>query len=150
MGTKEALATKETGLPRVVPHLTVRGGTGALDFYRRAFDAEIIDKRMAEDGARLLHGAIKVNGGLMLLCDEFPEWGTGGTAAPTTSGSTSVTIHVHLASASDVDALFDRAIAAGAETVMAVDDMFWGDRYGRLRDPFGHVWSIGAPSKAKG
>ncbi len=144
------MTPKETGLPRVVPHLTVKGGTDALDFYVKAFGAEIVDRRLAEDGKRLLHGALKINGGLVMVCDEFPEWKTGGTASPKEIGGTCVAMHLYLARASDVDALFDRALKAGAETVIAVDDMFWGDRFGRLRDPFGHVWSIAAPSRAKG
>jgi PhnB protein len=147
---KSALTPKETGLPRVVPHLTVKGGMDALDFYVKAFGAEIVDRRMADDGARLLHGAIRVNGGLVMVCDEFPEWNTGGTAAPTSIGGTAVAMHIYLAHAREVDKLVDQAIAAGASVVIPVDDMFWGDRFGRVRDPFGHVWSIAAPSRSRG
>lgn len=120
----------------VTPHLTIRDGRAAeaMDFYRAAFGAEEMMRMPADDGKRLMHGHLKVNGGSLMLNDDFPEY-SGGAGAPA-----SVTLHLQV---DDADAWFARATQAGAEVTMPLADQFWGDRYGQVKDPFGHSWSIG-------
>ena len=128
--------------PPVVPYLTLRDGNAAVAFYEAAFGARLLQKLPAQDGKRLLHASLLLNGGVLMLSDEFPEGGGGGTRAPQTLGGTAVTVHLEV---DDADHCWKRAVEAGAEVVMPLDNMFWGARYGKLRDPFGHVWSIGGP-----
>jgi PhnB protein len=122
-----------------IPYLMINGGKGkdAVAFYKAAFAAEEVGIMPAEDGKRLMHAHLKINGTPVMLSDEFPEY-TGG-ALPAPSGSM-----IHLA-VTDADAWWKRAVGAGATVTMELADMFWGDRYGQLKDPFGHSWSIGAP-----
>ena len=127
----------------LTPYLTVRGAKAAVAFYQRAFDATEFYRQPAEDGERLLHSHLGINGASVMLSDDFPEF-RGGAAAPAPSG---VTLHLTV---DDADRWFERAVAAGCEVVMPLADQFWGDRYGQVRDPFGHVWSIGAPIRAGG
>ena len=128
---------------RVSPYLTIRDGRGqeAVAFYQRAFDAREVYCNLAEDGRRLMHSHLKINGESVMLSDDFPEFRTGGEA-PAPGG---VTIHLEV---DDADAWWGRAVEAGAEIAMPLEDQFWGDRYGRLKDPFGHSWSIASKSKA--
>jgi PhnB protein len=126
----------------IIPHLAVKGGESAIAFYQEAFGAELVHKMPKEDG-RLLHAFLRVNGAPLFLHDDFSN-GMGGVRPPSDIGA-SVTIHIALGAAADVDAVYERARNAGAEEIMAPTDAFWGDRYGKLRDPFGHVWSLGAP-----
>lgn len=124
----------------VYPYLTVKGGKAALDFYTRAFGATEEFRTYGEDGERIMHARFRVNGGAILLSDDFPEFrGGGDTPAPQ-----GVTIHLEV---DDADRWWQRAVDAGAEIKMPLADQFWGDRYGQLKDPFGHSWSIGAPVK---
>jgi PhnB protein len=92
---------------------------------------------LAEDGERIMHAHLLLNGGSLMLADDWPEMRGGVASAPPAS----VTLHLQV---DDADAWFARAIAAGATATMPPQDMFWGDRYGRLQDPFGHTWAIGA------
>jgi PhnB protein len=128
----------------VVPYLTLRDGNAAITFYEKAFGATLIYKMPAKDEKRLLHASLNLNGGVVMLSDEFPESGEGGTEAPPTLGGTAVTIHIEV---DDADRWWKRAVDAGASVQMPLDNMFWGARYGKLKDPFGHVWSIGGPLK---
>jgi PhnB protein len=123
----------------VTPHLTVRGrrAAEAVDFYTAAFGAREVHRMPSEDG-RLMHCHLAVNGGSLMLNDEFPEY-HGGDEAGEPEG---VTLHLQL---EDADSLWQQAVAAGATVVMPLEDQFWGDRYGVLKDPFGHRWSLGAP-----
>ena len=123
----------------VTPYLTIpsRGGQAAVEFYRAAFGAEEQFRNLADDGERLLHSRLVINGGLVMLSDEFPEYGQTPEVQPK-----GVTLHLQV---DDADAWWGRALAAGCVPVTPLDDQFWGDRYGRLMDPFGHCWSIGAP-----
>jgi len=121
----------------VTPYLTVRGAKAAVDFYRRAFGAEEVRRVEAEDGERLLHCHLRINGSHVLMSDEFREHGDG-----LEEGPMGVTLHLQV---DDADKWWHRAISAGATPVMPLADQFWGDRYGQVRDPFGHRWSIGAP-----
>ncbi|HVI29559.1 VOC family protein [Hansschlegelia sp.] len=132
--------------PKVEPHLCVAGGAEALAFYRKAFGAKVVMTVPAQDGVRLLHATVQLFGGEVLVHDEFPETtGPGSVRAPTSAGGPSVAINVNLASAAEVDAAIDRAVDAGAVVVMPADNTFWNARYGRVQDPFGHVWAFNAP-----
>jgi len=139
-----ALAAHPADGSGVIPHLTVLGGIAAIDFYTRAFGAVETVRMMADDNVRLLHAALRINGGCIFVNDDFPEYHGGTDGTPTHLKVTPVTIHLSVA---DVDGWMDRTAAAGAEITMPAADMFWGERYGRVRDPFGHVWSFGGPLK---
>jgi PhnB protein len=130
--------------PAVTPHLVVDDASAAIDFYVRAFGAKELSRQATPDGKKLIHASLSFNGGLVMLCDEFPEMG-GGSAAPRSLGGSAVTIHLDLP---DVDATYATAVAAGATATMPPADMFWGDRYGKLVDPFGHHWSLATRKKA--
>ncbi len=124
----------------VIAYLTVSGGDAAMAFYTRAFGAREVFRNIAPDGKRLLHGRLALNNGILMLSDDFPEY-SGSPEAPQPGAPTGVTLHVQVA---DCDAVFNQAVAAGAKPVMPPADMFWGDRYAQVRDPFGHRWSIGS------
>ena len=123
----------------VTPYLTIpaRVGQAAVEFYRAAFGAEELFRNLAEDGERLMHSRLVINGGLLMLSDEFPEYGNETDVAPK-----GVALHLQV---EDADFWWERALSAGAVPVMPLADQFWGDRYGRVMDPFGHCWSIAAP-----
>jgi PhnB protein len=124
----------------LTPHLAIGGGRAsqAIDFYVKAFGAVELMRHPAEDG-RLMHAHLEINGASLMLHDHFAEH-HGGEPLPEPSG---VMLHLQV---DDADAWWNRATDAGAEAVMPLEDQFWGDRYGQLKDPFGHIWSIGAPS----
>ena len=126
----------------VTPHLTIRDNKAAeaVDFYKAAFGAEEMIRMPAQDGKRLMHVHLKVNGGSMMMNDDFPEYRGGVSPEPA-----SVTLHLQV---EDADRWFERAVAAGAQVSLPLADQFWGDRYGQLQDPFGHSWSIASPTKA--
>ena len=123
----------------VIPHLTIpsRGGQAAIEFYQRAFGAEEVRRMPAEDGERLMHAYLTINGGGVMLADEFPEYDGRSDIVPT-----GVPVHLQV---DDADEWWNRAILAGGVPVFPLADQFWGDRYGQLKDPFGHCWSIGSP-----
>ena len=125
----------------VTAHLTIRDGKAAeaIDFYRRAFGAEEVGRHMADDGKRIMHAHLKLNGGSLMLNDEFPEF----MSAPSTPPG-SLVLHLQVP---DADAAWDKAVAAGGEVRFPLKDQFWGDRYGQVQDPFGFTWSIGSPVK---
>ena len=129
----------ETG---VTAHLTIGDGKAAdaIDFYGRAFGAEEVRRHMAEDGQRILHAYLHINGGTLMLNDEFPEF----MSAPATPPG-SVVLHLQVA---DADAAWNRALDAGAAVYFPIADQFWGDRNGQVTDPYGFTWSIGAPLSA--
>jgi PhnB protein len=127
--------------PSVSPHLTVGDGAAAIDFYVKAFSAVELGRVPGPDG-KLMHAALQINGSTVLLNDDFPEYNDGKSSTPTALGGTPVTIHLTV---TDVDSKFQQAVDAGATVVSALEDQFWGDRYGVLRDPFGHHWSLGQP-----
>lgn len=130
----------------VIAYLSVRGGDAAIDFYQRAFGATLILRNPAPDG-RVMHARLAINNGLVMLSDDFPEYNKGTPMAPQPGQPTGTTLHLQVA---NCDALYAQATAAGAEPVMPPADMFWGDRYAQLRDPFGHRWSIGSPLAQQG
>ncbi len=133
--------------PPVSPYLTVRGGKAAIDFYKKAFGAKVAMLMMADDKRRVMHATLLMNGGTLMLSDAFDEFGDhGGTKPPPEAGGASVTVHLEV---QDVDKAWTKAVKAGGVVIMPLADMFWGDRFGKLRDPFGHVWSLAAPVKKK-
>lgn len=123
------------------PHLVCRGAAEAIAFYKKAFDATELVRLPSPDG-RLMHACVAINGGTVMLVDEFPEMCN---ASPQTLKGTPVSIHLVV---KDADAVTAQAVSAGATVIMPVADMFWGDRYGVIEDPFGHRWSIATPQKA--
>lgn len=122
-----------------IPHLCVSDGLAALEFYKSVFGAEEGDCMMAPDGKRLMHGEIIIDGHKCFLSDEFGQDEGGTVRTPQTLGGTCVRITLMV---DDADSLVERAVAAGARVLMPVQDMFWGARYGKIVDPFGHEWGI--------
>jgi len=122
----------------VVAYLTVDGALKAAEFYQRAFGAELAVAHPPDDKGRTMHVHLYVNGSSVMLSDPFPEHGHPHVA----SQGFNLTLMV-----SDIDARFKRAIDAGATEVMPPTDMFWGDRYAQLRDPFGVLWAMNAPKR---
>ena len=125
--------------PPLAPYLTVDDAKAAIDFYERAFGAVELSRQPTPDGAKLIHAALSFNGGLLMLSDDFPEMAGGMRRSPKALGGSPVTLHLDLP---DVDRVWQRAVDAGATVTLPLADMFWGDRYGKLRDPFGHEWSL--------
>ncbi|MDR5805380.1 VOC family protein [Caballeronia sp. LZ001] len=123
------------GMRSLTPHLTCAGAAEAIDFYVRAFNAVELGRLPGPDG-KLMHAMVKIGDSVLMLVDENPTFGMLG---PKAIKGSPVTIHLYV---EDVDATFTQAINAGAEVTMPVAQMFWGDRYGRLVDPFGHQWSL--------
>jgi PhnB protein len=131
----EKVKAVPTGFHTLTPHLTVRDADKALEFYKNAFGAEILHVARMPDG-KVMHAGLRVGDSMLMLNEEFPEYGG---VSPLSIGGTGVTIHIYT---EDVDAAFNRAVAAGAQVRMPLMDQFWGDRYGMVADPFGHKWSI--------
>ncbi len=124
------------GVSTLVPHLSIKGAKKAIEFYQAAFGAEVA--LMMPMGPDLVgYADLKIHGSHLYLADAMPGWGP--VKSPAELKGTSVTMHLWV---EDVDAVFARAVAAGANVVMPVGDQFWGDRYGMLSDPFGHTWAI--------
>lgn len=123
------------GMHTVTPHLVCAGATEAIEFYKKAFNA-VEGGRLPGPNGRLMHAWIRIEGSAVMLVDEMPEWGALG---PKSLKGSPVTIHLYV---ENVDAFVKRAVAAGAKITMPVADQFWGDRYGKLEDPFGHHWSV--------
>jgi uncharacterized glyoxalase superfamily protein PhnB len=142
---KKAAPKKATGIPRdmhtITPHIIVDGAAAAIDFYRKAFGA-IERYRMPTETGRLMHASIKIGDSMLMLVDEMPEWNAKG---PKALAGTPVTIHLYV---KDADKTFAEAIAAGATVKMPLADMFWGDRYGIVVDPFGHEWAIATQQRS--
>lgn len=124
------------GYTSITTHLIAKGAGQAIDFYKKAFGAEELMRIPGPDGKSVMHGEIKIGNSILMIADEFPDYGCVG---PKTLGGSPVTIHLYV---NDVDASYKRAVDAGATATMPVTDMFWGDRYGKVTDPFGHHWSI--------
>jgi PhnB protein len=122
-----------------IPHLIVSDGLAALKFYQDVFGAEAGDNMMAPDGKRLMHGEIILDGHKFFVSDQFSESEGGTCKSPQALGGTCVRITLQVDNA---DAIVERAVAGGARVLMPVQDMFWGARYGRIVDPFGHEWGI--------
>ncbi len=134
----------EQALPGLSPHLVVNDASAAIDFYKAAFGATELTRHHTPDGKRIMHASLSINGGMLMLNDEFPEYSGGKRFAPDALGGSPVTLHLQV---NDADLVFNQALAAGATVRFALQDQFWGDRYGQLTDPFGHIWSVGAAKK---
>lgn len=133
----------DQGRPRgLVPHIVVSGAVQAIEFYKEAFGAQEVHRVPAEDGKRLMHAELKIGEGTLYLCDDFPEFCGGKSRSATALGGSPVVIHQYVP---NVDDAVKRAADAGAKVVMPPADMFWGDRYASIEDPFGHSWSLATP-----
>jgi uncharacterized glyoxalase superfamily protein PhnB len=126
------------GKENLIPHLVCDPCSKAIEFYKKAFGAEELMRMPAPDG-RIMHAAIRIGNSHVFLADDFPEYCGGKASSPKALRGTPVTIHQYVR---DCDAAVKRAVDAGATVVMPVEDMFWGDRYGIVTDPFGHSWSF--------
>ena len=132
----EDVKTVPEGMQTVAPHLVVEDAASAIEFYKRAFGAVELGRHPMPDGKRLMHAAIRIGNSTVFLVDAIPEFELKG---PKVLGGSPVTIHL---SVEDADAVAAKAAAAGATITMPVEEAFWGDRYGKLVDPFGHHWSV--------
>ena len=124
------------GCHTVTPHLIVKGAAKAMDFYKKAFGAKELMRCPGPDGTSICHGEMQIGNSHVYVCDEFPDMGA---VSPLALNGSPVTIHLYV---EDADAAFNQAVKAGAQSTMPLSDMFWGDRYGKVKDPFGHNWSI--------
>lgn len=125
------------GSHTLTPYLVVNGAAKAIDFYKQAFNAKELTRHEMPDG-QIMHAQLKIGDSIIMLSDEFPNTGCN-MSAPGTLKGTTMALHMYV---EDVDQAFAQAVKAGGVTQMEVNDTFWGDRYGQLLDPFGHVWSI--------
>lgn len=129
----------------VVPYLTVSDAKGAIAFYKKGLAAKEVMRMPAEDGKRLMHAQIEINGHAIYLSDDFPEYANGSHRAPKPGGVTPVGMFIQLKAPKEVDQWIARAAKAGATVTMPASDQFWGDRFGVICDPYGHSWQFGAP-----
>ena len=132
------MADISNATPSLTPHIVCAGAADAIRFYQEAFGAEELIRIPADDG-RLMHAAITIDGAMVMLVDEMKEHGV---LSPLSLGGSPVTLHLNVP---DADKAIERAVAAGATVTLPAHDAFWGDRYGQLRDPFGHGWSVAHP-----
>ncbi len=123
-----------SGFHTLTAHLTVGDGNQAVDFYKRAFGAKEVARMPAPDGS-LMHAELKIGNSMIMLAGEMP----GGSKSPKSLGGSPVTLNLYV---SDADDFFMRAVQAGARVTMPLANQFWGDRYGQLEDPFGHIWAV--------
>ena len=141
MTTTDAAAEAPSAGPQmlggVVPHMTLSDANAASAFYQRAFGAVEVGRIPADDGKRLIHCHLHLNGGSLTIMDRMREQDPEGPPQGFDL----------ILSVDDIDAWWDRAVEAGAEVVMPVQKMFWGDRYGQLKDPFGVLWSLDEPGQ---
>ena len=123
------------GMHSLTPHLVCNGAAQAIEFYKKAFNAVELTRLPGPQG-RVMHSMLRIGNSALMLNDEFPEMGGFG---PKSLKGSPVTIHLYV---EDADAAVAQAVAAGAKLTMPLADMFWGDRYAQLEDPFGHHWSV--------
>jgi PhnB protein len=123
------------GYHSITPTLIVRDAGAAIDFYKRAFAAQEIDRMVGPDGS-IMHAEIQIGDSRIMLGEENEQWGT---RSPLSTNGNPGSLHIYV---EDADASFDRALKAGAKARYPLEDAFWGDRYGKVTDPFGHEWSI--------
>lgn len=131
------------GFNTLTPYIVVNDAAKAIRFYEEAFGAQETYASKAPNG-KIMHARIKIGNSILMLSDEFPQSESCGMKAPTSLKGTSAMLNIYV---EDVDTLFSSAIKAGAKVLMPVEDMFWGDRYGQVEDPFGHIWSLATRKK---
>ncbi len=124
------------GYHTVTPHLVIKNAGEAIEFYKRAFGAEELCRMPGPDGRTVMHAELRIGDSPLMICEEFPEMGC---RSPALLGGCPVTIHLYVENA---DRAFERAVKAGAQATMPLKNQFWGDRYGKLRDPYGYEWSV--------
>jgi uncharacterized glyoxalase superfamily protein PhnB len=125
------------GFNSVSSSLIVPNCVEALEFYKKALGAEILFRMPGPDGKSTMHAEMRLGNSTVMLSDENPQWGA---KSPKTLGGSPVTLHLYV---DDADSVYQRAVAAGCTVAMPIMDAFWGDRYGKVKDPFGHEWGIG-------
>ncbi len=134
------MAGKVKGVPEgthsITAHLVIRGAAKAIDFYKNAFGAEVLGVHKTPDG-KVMHAELKVGDSRIMFADEFPGMSA---SSPETLGGTTTVLNLY---SENVDGLFNQAVSAGATVVFPLVDQFWGDRYGQVKDPFGHCWALG-------
>src|SRR5215218_6040713 len=123
------------GMGGPIPSLSLDGAAAAIDFYERAFGADVLGRMDAPDG-KVAHALLQIGDSYVMLADAFPQ---SSCRPPSELGATSVSIFLYV---DDVDAVVDRAVSGGATVTLPVDDMFWGERWGKITDPFGHEWEV--------
>jgi PhnB protein len=142
---EDLMAKPAKGIPKgfhtITPSIVVKGADRAIDFYKKAFGGEEVVRMAGPDGKGVMHAEIRVGDSIFFVGDEAP--GMTCRSPQSLGGSTGV-LHLYV---TDVDAAFKRAVGAGAKEVMPVADMFWGDRYGQIEDPFGHRWGLATPKE---
>lgn len=132
---KSAINPIPQGFHAVTAHLVCRDAASAIDFYKRAFGAEEMVRLAGPDG-EIMHASFKIGDSIIMLAEEAPQWNS---MSPVSLKGSPVTLHLYV---KDSDAAFERAVKSGAKAKMPPADMFWGDRYGKVVDPFGHEWAI--------
>jgi len=130
----------------LIPEICVHDARGALAFYRKAFQAKGLSEFATPDGKKIMHAALELHGGVVFVCDDFPEASGGKARSPKHLGGSPVTIHLNCP---DVHRTWKKAVAAGAKIVLPLERQFWGDVYGILVDPFGQRWSMSASEEAQ-
>ena len=130
----------------ITPYLTINGAEKALAFYQKAFGATDIFRHPDDDGKRLFHARMTIHGGTVMMSDDYSK-DHGGPPAPTSEHPAPVAVSIALETPGEVDAMFAQAVAAGGNGVVPPADMFWGDRFAIVLDPFGHRWMLVAPLK---
>lgn len=138
--SKAASAAPASALPEgmhsITPHIVVKDIPAAIAYYEKVFGAREILRMPAPDGSMVLHAEIQIGDSRMMMAEEMPDWGS---TSPLSLGGTGVSLHLYV---EDVDATYEAAVAAGGQGVNPPADMFWGDRFGRIVDPFGHSWGL--------
>ncbi|MCD2518599.1 VOC family protein [Massilia sp. G4R7] len=132
---KQATRAIPEGFHSITPHLVCEGAARALDFYRDCFGAVEVSRMPGPDG-RIMHAELRIGDSMVMLADDFPDYGSPG---PIALKGSPVVMHLYVR---DADAVWERAMAAGAKPLMPLGDAFWGDRYGQFLDPFGHRWAV--------
>ena len=142
------MAKQPKQLP-VNPYLTVKGAADAIAFYQKAFGATENARMPAQDGKRIMHACLEINGGAVMLSDEFPEFDGESVHAPSKDKPAPVATCLQFGKPAEVDAMHQRAVGAGCTSVMGPEDTFWEARFAMLTDPFGHRWMLNAPLPKK-
>lgn len=133
------------GFHTITPHLIIKNAADAIKFYTNAFGAKELDRHYGPDGSSVIHAVLKLGDSIVMLAEEFPDMATPSKcASPKTIGGNSVMMHIYV---EDADIVFAKAISEGATGIFPMMDAFWGDRYGQVMDPYGHIWEIATHKK---